>query len=150
MLYSKLSKNQTTHVARVHFVLFCSLASWRRFNGFATWSSGGDGQRRTLEAVKLVPVKMEMETLKCKLAMSSANGSTHASSQKENGKAESQRDHRSMGNELSAIVQEKRQGKLVEHEKHAPKQFPMRQMGKLTRSQQPECACKICMGIYSI
>lgn len=57
---------------------------------------GGDGQRRTLQAVKLVPVKLEMETLKCKLAMSSANGSTHASSQKENGKPESQRDHRNM------------------------------------------------------
>lgn len=123
------------YFARLHREEGALTALLRGLESLVRVHYGGDGQRRTLQAVKLVPVKLEMETLKCKLAMSSANGSTHASSQKENGKPESQRDHRNMGNELSAIVQEKRQGKLVEHKKHAPKQFPMRQMGKLTRSQ---------------
>lgn len=37
------------------------------------------GAMKRCGAVKLVLDKMEMETLECKLAMSRANGSTHAS-----------------------------------------------------------------------
>lgn len=82
------------YFARLHREEGALTALLRGLHSLARVHYGGDGQRRMLEAVKLVPVKMEMETLKCKLAMSSANGSTHASSQKENGKPESQRDHR--------------------------------------------------------